>query len=491
MLKQETTVTPPPHILIFPVPLQGHVNSMLNLAEILCLSGLHVTILLSDYTHRRLLRHASLDSRFSRYATAFRVATISDGLPDDHPRSGHRILDIVLSLKEVGGPQFRRLMESSDGGGRQRVSCLIMDGVFSFAIPVVEEMGIPFVYFRTISACSFWPYFCIQEIIDAGEVPLKDKNEDKLTFWKKKEMDLMVTSVPGMEKLLRRRDIPAFCRVEDVNDPGFQSIKTETKKTAQATALILNTFEDLEGPVLDQIRKHIPNLYSIGPLHSHLKSLLKEKGIESSHHSSSFWKEDNTCIAWLDSQPPNSVIYVSFGSITMLTKDELLEFWYGLVNSGYTFLWVVRPDSVIGDRDEIPVEIEEGTRLRGLMVEWVPQELVLGHESVGAFLTHSGWNSTLEGIVIGVPMLCWPYFADQTTNSRFVSEVWEIGLDMKDTCDRVLIERMVREVMGVRREELLKKACGMANLAKKAICEGGSSYMNLNRLIEFFKSTVL
>ncbi|XP_047953459.1 7-deoxyloganetic acid glucosyltransferase-like [Salvia hispanica] len=166
-------------------------------------------------------------------------------------------------------------------------------------------------------------------------------------------------------------------------------------------ALILNTFEDLEGPILDQIRKHIPNLYSIGPLHSHSKALLKAKGVESSHHSSSFWKEDNTCIAWLDSQPPNSVIYVSFGSITMLTRDELLEFWYGLVKSGYRFLWVVRPDSVIGDGNEIPVEIEEGTRLRGLMVEWVPQELVLGHESVGAFFTHSGWNSTLEGIVIG------------------------------------------------------------------------------------------
>ncbi|KAL8470327.1 hypothetical protein ACS0TY_032974 [Phlomoides rotata] len=155
----------PPHILICPVPLQGHVNSMLNLAEVLCVSDLHVTILLSDYTHNRLLRHASLDSCFSRYP-GFRVATISDGLPEDHPRSGHRIMDIVLSLKEVGGAQFRYLMEStdalSDGGARRRVSFLVMDGVLSFTIPVVKEMEIPYIYFRTISACSFWPYFCIQ-----------------------------------------------------------------------------------------------------------------------------------------------------------------------------------------------------------------------------------------------------------------------------------------------------------------------------------------
>lgn len=304
-------------------------------------------------------------------------------------------------------------------------------------------------------------------------------------------MDLMVTSVPGMEHLLRRRDIPAFCRVEDINDPGFQSIKTETRRTTQAAALILNTFEDLEGPILDQIRKHIPNLYSIGPLHALLKARTEANGAELSHYSSSFWKEDDSCIAWLDSQPPNSVIYVSFGSITMLTKDELLEFWYGLVNSGHRFLWIIRPDSVIGNGsgNGIPVELEEGMRSRGLMVEWVPQQRVLEHPSVGAFFTHSGWNSTLECIVIGLPMLCWPYFADQTTNSRYVSEVWKIGLDMKDTCDRALIEKMVRDVMEVRRDEFLKEARSLASMANKAICEGGSSYRNLNRLIEFLKST--
>ncbi|KAL2248860.1 7-deoxyloganetic acid glucosyltransferase-like [Sesamum indicum] len=498
MSRQESTAVSPPHVLIFPVPLQGHVNSMLNLAELLCLSGLHVTILLSDYTHNRLLRHASLQSRFSRHS-GFRVVTISDGLPADHPRVGERIVDIVLSLKEVGGQQFRHLMEStdglSDGGARRRVSCLIVDGVFRFAIPVVEEMGIPYIYFRTISACSFWPYFCLQEIIDAGEVPLKGKNEDKLTYWKKKEMDLMVTSVPGMERVLRRRDIPRFCQVEDINHPGLQTMKTETRRTIDASGLILNTFEDLEGPILDEIRKHIPNLYSIGPLHALLKAGLESEGMESSRNrSSSFWEEDQNCIAWLDSQPASSVIYVSFGSVTILTRDELLEFWYGLVNSGHRFLWVIRPDSIIGNDNgngnEIPVELEEGTKSRGYMVGWVPQQQVLAHPAIGAFFTHSGWNSTLESITLGLPMLCWAYFADQITNSRFVSEVWKVGLDMKDTCDRIIVEKMVKEVMEVRREEFLERADSMATLARKAISEGGSSYLNLNGLIEFLKSTV-
>lgn len=308
-------------------------------------------------------------------------------------------------------------------------------------------------------------------------------------------MDMMVTSVPGMETVLRRRDLPRFCLVEDVNDPGFQTMKTETKRTAEASGLILNTFEDLEGPILDEIRKHIPNLYSIGPLHALLKARLESKGTESSHNlSSSFWEEDRSCIAWLDSQPDSSVIYVSFGSITILTRNELLEFWYGLVNSGHRFLWVIRPDSIVGNGsgngNEIPVELTEGTKSRGYMVGWVPQREVLAHRAIGAFFTHGGWNSIVESIAVGLPMLCWAYFADQTTNSRYVSEVWKVGLDMKDSCDRIIVEKMVKDVMEVRRDEFLERARGMAVSARKAISEGGSSYMNLNRLIEFLKSTV-
>lgn len=124
------------------------------------------------------------------------------------------------------------------------------------------------------------------------------------------------------------------------------------------------------------------------------------------------------------------------------------------------------------------------------MVGWVPQNEVLGHASVGAFLTHSGWNSTLEGVAAGVPMICWPYFADQTINSRFVSEVWRVGVDMKDSCDRGIVEKMVREIMVVRRKELWERAGGMADLANKAVGEAGTSSTNFSRLLHFIKSSV-
>lgn len=172
----QPTAAETPHVLIFPLPMQGHTNSMLKLAELLCLSNLHVTMLLSHHTHARLRRHAHIESHFSRYP-GFRVATISDGLPDDHPRVGERTMEIVMSLLRVGEGEFRTLMENtdalSDGGSRRRVSCLIMDGVLSFAVPIVKELGIPFIYFRTVGACSFWANFSFNQVIEAGEIPLK------------------------------------------------------------------------------------------------------------------------------------------------------------------------------------------------------------------------------------------------------------------------------------------------------------------------------
>lgn len=112
---------------------------------------------------------------------------------------------------------------------------------------------------------------------------------------------------------------------------------------------------------------------------------------------------------------------------------------------------------------------------------WAPQEEVLKHQAIGGFWTHSGWK-TLESIVAGVPMMCWSYFADQMVNSRLVSEVWKLGFDMKDRCDRVILEKMIRDLMGERKVEFMKSATEMADLARASVNQGGSSYCSLGRL---------
>ncbi|KAF2296183.1 hypothetical protein GH714_036579 [Hevea brasiliensis] len=158
------------------------------------------------------------------------------------------------------------------------------------------------------------------------------------------------------------------------------------------------------------------------------------------------------------------------------------------MDSKKKFLWVIRPESVMkqdGDNlGEIPEELQAGAKERGYIVKWAPQEEVLAHKAIGGFLTHSGWNSTLESIVAGVLVICWPYFGDQQVNSRFVSEVWKLGLDMKDVCNRRVVEKMVNDLMVDRREKFVKSTDRMAELARKSVLEGGSSSCCLDRLIE-------
>ncbi|KAD7480140.1 hypothetical protein R6Q59_008963 [Mikania micrantha] len=471
-----------PHVLIFPFPVQGHVSCMLKLAELLCLSGVNVTFLNSDIIHRRLLRYTDVISRFSRYS-GFRFETISDGLPPDHPRSGNRVVDIFDSIKMVTKPMFREMLLPGgclNCGSRPPISSVIADGIMCFTIDVAKvEMGIPVFLFRTVSASCFWAFYCIPNLIESGDLPIKEDDE----------MDRLVKGVTGMEKYLRLRDLPSFCRASDLSDQAFQVVTSETQETHRANGLILNTFEDLEESALIQIRKHIPNLYAIGPLHAHLKSRLEARMASPLRSSNSLWEEDRTCMTWLDEKAQKSVIYVSFGSMTMLSREDLIELWYGLVNSKKNFLWVVRPNSVAGDGQNIPAELLEGTIKRGYMVRWAPQEEVLAHPAIGGFLTHSGWNSTLESIVASVPMICWPYYADQQVNSRLVGEVWKLGFDMKDICDRMILETIIKNLMDVKRGELSRPVDRMMKLARRSIAKDGTSYSNLNRLIEDIKTS--
>ncbi|KAK6794062.1 hypothetical protein RDI58_007515 [Solanum bulbocastanum] len=332
---------PLPHVIIFPFPAQGHVNSMLKLAHLLFLSNFDVTFLVTVDTHDRLLKHTDV---LSRFGSGFLLQELPHGISMDGVNTRYGISMLYHSLNTIAKPFLREFIAKSS------VTCLIVDRILSMAADVAEEINLPFIYFRTVSASSFWSYFCIPQLIQAEELPLKENPKD-----------LTLTKVKGMKDFLRGRDLPSFCQASDLTNSDFRIVMTETQQTPRARGLILNTFEDLEGPILSQIR-----------------------------------------------MPPKSVLYVSFGSVAELTKEELLEFWYGLVNSEQKFLWVMRPDLIIGQerKYEIHVELEQGTKARGYMADWVPQEKVLAHKAIGGFLTHSGWNSTLESIVGGVPMIC-------------------------------------------------------------------------------------
>ncbi|KAI3934649.1 hypothetical protein MKX01_012189 [Papaver californicum] len=462
-----------PHVIIFPFPIQGHINSMLKLAEVLCLSGINVTFVNTQRNHSRLRSFGDVQSRFGSFP-GFCFETIPDGLSADQPhsagfRNSQDLVDMLHRLKNVNRPGFRELLTSNrlKSDARGPVSCIIADGILGFAIDVAEGLGIPSISFRTVSACCCWIYFCLPKIIENGDIPFKDE-----------DMDRLIKNVPEMETFLRCRDLPSFCRAKELNHPSLDFAITETFYSTRATAHLLNTF-DIEAPITSRLRTYWPNLYTIGPLNALLNTLRSRTNSSSSESVSSnasLYEEDRSCMTWLDKQPEKSVVYVSFGSIAMVSREQWLEIWYGLVNSGHRFLWVKRPDSLLSEESHIQAEAEliEATKERGYTVEWAPQEEVLNHPSVGGFFTHSGWNSTLESIVAGVPMVCWPHLADQQINNN---------------CNRLSVEKLIRDMMDVKREELMKSTAKVAEMAQQSISRDGSSYRNYEGLLEFIRKS--
>ncbi|PWA47002.1 7-deoxyloganetin glucosyltransferase [Artemisia annua] len=199
---------------------------------------------------------------------------------------------------------------------------------------------------------------------------------------------------------------------------------------------------------------------------------------------SSLWKEDASCIQWLDTKDIGSVLFVNFGSITVMTKEQLTEFGWGLANSQKDFLWITRPDIVGGDEAMMPQEFIDETKGRGMVTSWCPQEQVLKHPAIGGFLTHSGWNSTIESISYGVPVICWPFFAEQQTNCRYSCVEWEIGMEINTDVKRDEVESQVRELMdGVKGKMMKNKALEWKKKAEEAVAVGGSSYRNIDKLI--------
>ena len=222
-------------------------------------------------------------------------------------------------------------------------------------------------------------------------------------------------------------------------------------------------------------------IYTVGPLHLHA-SLMVPAGTSLDGLGSNLWKEQDGFLEWLHGHGPNSVVYVNYGSTTVMTNKQLLEFAWGLADSGCPFIWNIRPDLVKGDTAVLPPEFMASISGRSMLTTWCSQEKVIGHEAVGVFLTHSGWNSTLESIGAGVPMLSWPFFGEQQTNCRYKCTEWGNGVEIGGEVRREELASLIREVMeGEKGKEMRRRAAEWKDMAVRATLTGGPSMSNLDR----------
>nr|QSB46690.1 glycosyltransferase [Rubia yunnanensis] len=475
-----------PHAVLVPFPAQGHVNPFMTLAKLLHTQGFHITFVNTEFNHRRLIRSKGPDS--VRGFDDFKFETIPDGLPPSDKDATQEVPMICDSTRKTCLVPFKELLVKLNSSPETPpVSCVISDGVMSFGIKAATDLGIPQVQFWTASACSFVGYLHYRELIKRGIVPFK--NDD---YHRDGTLDEPVDWVSGM-KNVRLRDLPSFLRTTDPNDIMFDFLGEESQNCLNAPAIIFNTFDELEKEALDTVIStfNFPNIFTIGPLH-----LLSTKHIapqsKVSALNSSLWKTDTKVLEWLDKREPCSVVFVNYGSVTTMSEAHFIEFAWGLASSGHHFLWIVRPDVVNGGESSTTSFPGEGfleeIKDRGLLATWCEQDKVLNHPAVGAFLSHCGWNSTIESISAGVPVIGWPFFADQQTNSHYVSasDKWGMGMEMNYDVKREEVATLVGEMLvGEKGKEKRLRAQDWKKKAEGATDVGGLTYNNFHSFIHY------
>jgi UDP:flavonoid glycosyltransferase YjiC (YdhE family) len=253
------------------------------------------------------------------------------------------------------------------------------------------------------------------------------------------------------------------------------------KEIKGSSGLIWNSVEELEPSEMIKLGRDFPiPLFPIGPFHSYFPA-----------SSSSLLTQDQSCLSWLNTQAPKSVLYVSFGSLAKFNETEFKELAWGLANSNQPFLWAIRPGLARGSEwlEALPDGFLEMVSGRGHIVKWAPQQEVLGHPATGGFWTHNGWNSTLESICEGIPMICSPCFGDQKVNARYVSHVWKIGVHLENRMERGEIHKAIRKLMvETEGEEMRERIMHLKEKVDLSLRQRGSSNQALESLINYISS---
>ncbi|KAL8105055.1 7-deoxyloganetin glucosyltransferase-like [Apium graveolens] len=465
------------HVVCIPYPAQSHIKAMLKMAKLLHSKDIFITFVNTEFNNKRLLKSGALQS--VEGLEGFRFETIPDGLPTTDSDVTQDVAALGLSILENRMlPAFQNLLIKLDAE-IYPVTSILSDGFMPFTANAARSLGIPTVFLWTIAACVFMALYQFKSALERGLIPLKDES-----YLTNGYLDTIVDWIPGMGDI-RLRDLPSYIKIMDSNDVVFNFLMESAQRATNVTGNVFTTFDDLEQEVVNVILSMFTNVYTIGPLQLLLDQIQSDQEERLKCIGYNLWEEEKTCIQWLDSKEVNSVVYVNFGSITVVSAEQLKEFGWGLANSNCCFLWIIRPDLIVGETAAtLGVEFMEAIKNRGFITSWCSQEEVLNHASVGGFWTHGGWNSIMESLSAGVPMLCWPHVGDQQTNCKYMCNEWECGMETPNDAKRDDVKKLVRLLMnGEKGHKMRKKATEWKRMAQKACGPDGSSSLNLENLV--------
>ncbi|KAK8648617.1 hypothetical protein V6N13_129366 [Hibiscus sabdariffa] len=440
------------HVLVVTYPAQGHMNPLLQFAKRLNSKGVKATVATTPYT---------IDS--IRVNSSISVEPISDGFDQGGFNQAPTLEAYLESFKTAGSKTLAELIMKLNNSGTP-VCCVAYDSLLSWALGVAKGFGIPAAIMLTNSAtvCSF--YWQI--------------NRGCLTL--PVEQETLAATTPALPSL-DISDLPSFLADQPTNQSAYLALILDKLGTLDENDWVFcNSFEELESELLEALAAEWP-VATIGPM---VPSFYLDRRIEGdTSYGASLWNHDNDqCLKWLDSKPLKSVVYVSFGSMACISIDQLQEVAWGLKASNMPFLWVAKEF-----KDHRLLELVDSIGEAGLIVTWCDQLEVLAHRAVGCFVTHCGWNSTLEGLSLGVPMVGMPQWSDQPTNAKFIADVWKVGVRAKRDGGIVTKEELgkcLTEVMtGERSGEITSNASKWRELARRAVSVGGSSDKKIDEFI--------
>jgi hypothetical protein len=400
-------------------------------------------------------------------------ATYSDGY-DNGTEPDIDVDHYMSELKRHGSQTLTDLILSSANEGRS-FTCLVCTTLIPWAADVASGLDLPsaLLWIQPATVFDIY-YYYFKGYGDLIENSSRDPSRS--------------IQLPGLP-LLTSRDLPSFLVASNTYAFAIPTLQEQLKALEKQgnPRILVNTFDSLEPEALTVIKEY--NLIAIGPLIPSAFLGGKDPS-DTSFGGDLFQRSKDHYIEWLNSKPTSSVIYVSFGSLAVLAKQQLEEIARGLLDCGRPFLWVIRSKENEEEKEEEKLSCREELKERGMIVPWCSQVEVLSHPSLGCFVTHCGWNSTSESLVCGVPVVAFPQWSDQCTNAKLIEDVWKTGVRVTANEDGIVegdeIKRCLELVIGggERGEEMRRNAKKWRDLAREASKEEGSSYKNLKAFVD-------
>ncbi|OMO81853.1 UDP-glucuronosyl/UDP-glucosyltransferase [Corchorus capsularis] len=473
------------HFVLFPFMAQGHLIPMVDIGRLLAQHGMVVTIVTTPHNAGRVQKTVA---RAMESGQDIRLVPIRFPCEEVGLREGWENIDMLPSMAEW--MQFftaGNLMEEAVMELFEKLTplpnCIISDFCLHYTTKVASKFQIPRISFH--GYCCF----CLlcNHSIHSSKI-LESITSDSEYF-----------TVPDLPIKVEFTRVQLAAASDNCDGPWKELFEKIGEADRSSFGVVINTFEELESPFIEEYKKlRNGKAWCIGPV-----SLSHKDEVDKAQRGNKAAINEHECLKWLDSQEPNSVIYACLGSISSLRLSHLKELGLGLEATNKPFIWVIRGNDTSKQVENWMKDdrFEERIKGRGLVIfGWAPQVLILSHFAIGGFLTHCGWNSTIEGISAGLPLITWPLFGDQFSNEKLVVQILKTGVslgveipifegleegievmvkkeDVKDAIEKLMDQ-------GNEGMERRKRAKEFGDKANKAVAVGGSSYLNLTKFIQ-------